>query len=111
LNFVKGIENLISFIFHSGYFYSASSSPLLLRGAPDYSTDTLSEFSDERHRIYQWAITPQHWYCVGVNTPEARSDIHTTESEGLTQGSSVVARVGFTPATLRTQGTMPHICT
>src|SRR6218665_880164 len=27
-----------SFI-HSGHFYSAPSSPLLLRGAPDYSTD------------------------------------------------------------------------
>jgi len=32
-----------SFI-HSGYFYSTPSSPLLLRGAPDYSTDTVSEF-------------------------------------------------------------------
>src|SRR6218665_29970 len=32
-----------SFI-HSGHFYSAPSSPLLLRGAPDYSTDTVSEF-------------------------------------------------------------------
>src|SRR6218665_647404 len=31
--------------FHSfGHFYSAPSSPLLLRGAPDYSTDTVSEF-------------------------------------------------------------------
>ena len=29
-----------SFI-HSGHFYSASSSPLLLRGDPDYSTDTV----------------------------------------------------------------------
>jgi len=35
-----------SFI-HSGHFYSASSSPLLLRGAPDYSTDTVSEFHAE----------------------------------------------------------------
>src|SRR6218665_3636312 len=32
-----------SFI-HSGHFYSAPSSPLLLRGAPDYSTDAVSEF-------------------------------------------------------------------
>ena len=37
-----------SFI-HSGHFYSASSSPLLLRGAPDYSTDTVSEFHAEAH--------------------------------------------------------------
>ena len=38
-----------SFI-HSVHFYSASSSPLLLRGAPDYSTDTVSEFHAEAHR-------------------------------------------------------------
>src|SRR6218665_1699892 len=37
-----------SFI-HSGHFYSAPSSPLLLRGAPDYSTDTVSEFHAEAH--------------------------------------------------------------
>src|SRR6218665_2044590 len=30
---------------HSGYFYSASSSPLLLRDAPDYSIDTVSELT------------------------------------------------------------------
>ena len=38
-----------SFI-HSGHFYSAPSSPLLLRGAPDYNTDTVSEFHAEAHR-------------------------------------------------------------
>ena len=38
-----------SFI-HSGHFYSASSSPLLLRGAPDYSTNTVSEFHAAAHR-------------------------------------------------------------
>jgi len=37
-----------SFI-HSGHFYSAFSSPLLLRGAPDYSTDTVLEFHAEAH--------------------------------------------------------------
>src|SRR6218665_2051897 len=31
-----------SFI-HSGNFYSATSSPLLLRGAPDYSTNTVGK--------------------------------------------------------------------
>jgi len=35
---------------HSGHFYSAPSSPLLLRGAPDYSTDTVLEFHVEAHR-------------------------------------------------------------
>ena len=37
--------------FHSfGHFYSAPSSPLLLTGAPDYSTNTVSEFHAEAHR-------------------------------------------------------------
>src|SRR6218665_1266307 len=35
---------LLLFIHSFGHFYSAPSSPLLLRGAPDYSTDTVSEF-------------------------------------------------------------------
>src|SRR6218665_2065565 len=47
-----------SFI-HSGYFYSVPSSPLLLRGAPDYSTDTVSEFHAELYlkdlpKVYTW---------------------------------------------------------
>ena len=76
-----------SFI-HSGYFYRASSNPLLLRGTPDYSIDTVSELTcrsatgncewrtcprsqrdgwseirtcnllDARHQIYHWATTP-----------------------------------------------------
>src|SRR6218665_1903620 len=37
---VISIQVIHSFI-HSGHFYSAPSSPLLLRGAPDYSTDTV----------------------------------------------------------------------
>src|SRR6218665_3697882 len=39
---------LHSFI-HSGHFYSAPSIPLLLRGAPDYSTNTVSEFHPQTH--------------------------------------------------------------
>src|SRR6218665_81312 len=35
---------------HSDHFYSAPSSPLPLRGAPDYSIDTVSEFHAEVHR-------------------------------------------------------------
>src|SRR6218665_2500577 len=46
------LSEFISFI-HSGHFYSAPSSPLLLRGAPDYSTDTVSEFHAEAHRQLQ----------------------------------------------------------
>ena len=54
-------------LIHSGYFYSDSSSPLLLRGAPD-STNTVSEFHAE--------------------APQA------TVSEGLAKGLYVLARVG-----------------
>ena len=39
------INLLINLFIHSGYFYSASSIPLLLRGAPDYSIDTVSELT------------------------------------------------------------------
>src|SRR6218665_1039051 len=46
---------LSSFI-HSGHFYSAPSSPLLLRGAPDYSADTVSEFHAEVHRQLQLKV-------------------------------------------------------
>ena len=71
-------NNNHSFYIHSGYFYSASSSPLLLRGAPDYSIDTLLELT--------------------------REALQATVSEGLAQGPYVAARVRFKPATLRTQG-------
>ena len=61
------------------YFYSASSSPLLLRGAPDYSIDTVMELT---HQALQ-----------------------ATVSEGLAQGPYMAARAGFEPATLLTKGT------
>src|SRR6218665_2303681 len=64
-----------SFI-HSGHFYSTSSSPLLLRGAHDYSTDTVSEFHAETHR-------------------------QSSVSKGLAQGPYMAARAGVEPATLR----------
>ena len=35
---------------HSGYFYSASSSPLLLRGAPDTARILCRNFTPKRHR-------------------------------------------------------------
>ena len=59
---------------------------------------------------YSEALPTQHGYCVGVNTPKA---LQATTSEGLAQGPYGVARVGFEPATLQTQGTeltteLPH---
>src|SRR6218665_1931225 len=70
------IVSIHSFI-HTGQCYSAPSSPLLLRGAPDYSTDTVSEFHAEVPRQLQ----------VGP--------------KGLAQGPYVAARAGIEPTTLR----------
>ena len=51
--------------------------------------------------------TPNHsnWQCVRVNTPEA---LQATVSEELAQGPYVAVRVGFEPATFRTEGTKPY---
>ena len=64
-------------VIHSGYLYSTSSSPLLLRGAPD-TAYTVSEFH--------------------AKAPQA------TASEGLAQGPYVAARAGFELTTLRMKG-------
>src|SRR6218665_1035735 len=53
-----GRHEIHSFI-HSGHFYSAISSPLLLRGAPDYNTDTVSEFHAETHSQLQVKALPK----------------------------------------------------
>ena len=50
--FITYLTNALIFI-HYGHFYSASSSPLLRRDAPDYSNDTVSEFYAEAHRQLQ----------------------------------------------------------
>ena len=42
---VCGWQGHFHLFIHSGYFYSASSSPLLLRGAPDYSIDSVLELT------------------------------------------------------------------
>src|SRR6218665_3612889 len=64
-----------SFI-HFGHFCSAPSRPLLLRGAPDYSTDTVSEF-------------------------HARRSAQATAGKGLARGPYMAARAGVEPTTLR----------
>src|SRR6218665_3116714 len=63
-----------SFI-HSGHFYSAPSSPLLLRGA---------------------CSRLQHGYCIGVSRRSAQA----TAGKGLAQGPYVAARAGVEPTTL-----------
>src|SRR6218665_48889 len=62
---------IYSFI-HSGHFYSAPSNPLLLRGAPDYSTDTVSEFHDETHRQLQVKDLPNVAAQAGVEPTTLR---------------------------------------
>src|SRR6218665_621425 len=66
-------------LIHSKYFYSASSSPLLLRGFPDYSIDTLSELT-----------------CRSITGNGERRTCPRSLREVV---------VGFKPATFRTQGT------
>src|SRR6218665_2884036 len=44
------ILNTVTSFFHSGYFYSASSSPLLLRDAPDTARILCRNFMPKRHR-------------------------------------------------------------
>src|SRR6218665_3701701 len=53
------LHSFIHSFIHSGHFYSAPSSPLLLRGAPDYSADTVSEFHAEAHRQLQVKDLPK----------------------------------------------------
>src|SRR6218665_1003459 len=60
-----------SFI-HSCHFYSAPSSPLLLRGAPDYSTDTVSVFHAEAHRQLQGKDLPYVAARAGVDPAPLR---------------------------------------
>src|SRR6218665_2663573 len=61
--YICGIRTIIHSFIHSfihfGHFYSAPSSPLLLRGAPDYSTDTVSECHAEGHRQLQVKDLPK----------------------------------------------------
>src|SRR6218665_1526561 len=52
-------EEITHSFIHSGHFYSAPSSPLLLRSAPDYSTDTVSEFHAKAHRQLQVKDLPK----------------------------------------------------
>src|SRR6218665_3978241 len=47
------MTNVFHSFIHSGHFYSAPSSPLPIRGAPDYSADTVLEFHAEAHRQLQ----------------------------------------------------------
>ena len=68
---------------YSGYFYSASSSPLTLRGAPNYSIHTVSELT-----------------CRSVT-----GNCEWRSREGVPEVPYVVASVGLEPVTLWTEVT------
>src|SRR6218665_4011004 len=73
-------------VIHSfGYFYSAPSSPLLHRGAPDYSTNTVSEFHTEAHRQLQVKDLPKvlMWRLERESNPRPP-----VESHRLNQGAT-----------------------
>src|SRR6218665_261484 len=78
------MQTRLSFIY-SGYFYSAPSSPLLLRGAPDCSTDTVSEFHAESHRQLQVKDLPKvpMWRLERESNPRPL-----VESNRLNQGAT-----------------------
>ena len=88
MNISNFIHSFIHLFIHSGHFLSASSSPLLLKGALDYSTDTVSEFHAE--------------------APQAIA------SEGLAQGPYVATRAEVEPTVeshrLNQCATTSHIC-
>src|SRR6218665_1083907 len=56
--------NEMNAFIHFVHFYSAPSSPLLLRGAPDHSTDTVSEFHAEAHRQLHVKDLPKVTYVA-----------------------------------------------
>jgi len=60
---------ITSFI-HYGHFYSAPSNPLLLRGALDYSTDTVSEFHAKAQRQLQ--VKVHTWRLERDSNPRPR---------------------------------------
>ena len=78
LNRKTELRLIIHLSIHSGYFYSASSRPLLLRRASDTARILYRGFHAE--------------------APQA------TASEGLAQGPYVAARAGVEPTTLRMKG-------
>ena len=98
--------NYFSFI-HSGYFYRASSNPLLLRSVPDLSRILCRSFkrhrllrvknlskvlawlswirtrdpSDERRRVYQWATKPRLLSILCMAIGHSNMPIHPKISE------------------------------
>jgi len=76
----------VTIFIHSGYFYSASSSPLLLRGTLDYRSDTVLELAC-RSTIgnCEWRTCPlslhgnldSHLWPIGRKAPHLTLSHHT----------------------------------
>ena len=94
--------SLVHSFIHSGHFYSASSSPPLLRGASDYSADTVSEFHAEAHRQLQVKDLPKvpTWRLERESNPRP-SGWKSSTLETNASPCHVAARAGVEPTTLR----------
>jgi len=69
---------------HFGYFYSASSSPLLRRGALDYSINTVSELARQSTTgNYEWRSCPKSLH-------DSYSQIRTCDPQGRFNGRQAV---------------------
>jgi len=51
-------------LIHSEYFYSVSSSPLLLRGAPNFSIDIVSELPCQKATGNKWCTVEKIYLCI-----------------------------------------------
>ena len=93
INFhLKGVGLLNSYI-NSVYFYSASSSPLLLRGAPDTARILRLSFTPKRHRQLQVKDlskipacltnneTPKHFTNIGLHVDKLLKEPSLTSVE------------------------------
>src|SRR6218665_3748473 len=90
----------VLFVVYSGHFFSASSNPLLLRGAPNYSTDTVSEFHAEAHMcIYGGNCPSSGGSCPGGSCPGG--EMSGGELSGGRCPFPVAAKAGVEPTTLR----------
>src|SRR6218665_1447421 len=68
---MTSIPSSSSFI-HSGHFYSAPSSPQLLGGAPDYSTDTVGKgFAQGLYMAARAGVDPMTLRLKAINSTKA----------------------------------------
>src|SRR6218665_1052296 len=82
-------NNIHSFI-HSGYFCSASSSPLLLRGTPDTARILCRRFTPKRHRqlrVKNLLKVPTWWLVWDLNPQPSSRQVLTTNEPPCSTGN------------------------